>query len=161
MNELININNYHTHFIKLTGRQLSLMAIGFMKIFPGGSLLCENYWGGNFLCGNFPGANFPKWELSRWEFFWVEWECPRCDLSWVGMFFGGSFPCGTHQGGTFLGGTFYVNIFFLRIFCFSRIQLFICKKKYFYPIGKFGSVRKISFCIKKSFSKNLSFCKSN
>ena len=65
------------NFIKLAGWQLSGVAIGWMKIFPGG-----NFLGGKFPGVNFPGGSFPGWELSRW------------DLSWVGIFFGGSFPGG-------------------------------------------------------------------
>ena len=62
------------NFIKLAGWQLSRVAIGWMKIFPG---------------GNFPGRIFPGCELPGW------------DLSWVGIFFAGSFPGGNRLGGSF------------------------------------------------------------
>ena len=96
-NGLININNYCTHFIKLAGWQLSGVVIGWMKIFSGGNLLCENYPGGNFL-----GRSFPGWELSRW------------DLSWVGIFFGVSFPGGNCLVGIIRVAIFRVGVFMLR-----------------------------------------------
>ena len=46
------------------------------------------FLGGSCPCGNFLGRSFPGWELSRW------------DLSWVRIFFGGSFP----------GGSFHVTL---------------------------------------------------
>ena len=60
----ININSYSTHFIKLTGWQLSGVTIGWMKTFPGGNFQGENYPGGNFLGGSCPGGSFPGWELT-------------------------------------------------------------------------------------------------
>ena len=62
-NGLVNINNYCTHFIKLAGWQLSRVAIGSMKIFPG---------------GNYPVGSFPRWELSGWDFSGGQ-------FSWVGI----------------------------------------------------------------------------
>ena len=50
------------NFIKLAGWQLSGVAIGWMKIFPGG-----NFLGGNFPGGSYPGWEFSGWELSVWE----------------------------------------------------------------------------------------------
>ena len=104
-NGLININNYYTHFIKSAGWQLSGVAIDWMKIFPGGNLLCENYPGGNFPGGNFPGGSFPGWEFSGYEF--SGWE-----FSWVGVFLGGSCPGGNHPGGNFPGGSFHMLPYF-------------------------------------------------
>ena len=70
------------------------MAIGWMKIFPGGNLLC-----GNFSGDNFPGGSFPGWELSRWEF--SGWE-----FSWVGVVREGSFQVRVFLGGSYPGGSF-------------------------------------------------------
>ena len=52
------------NFIKLAGWQLFWVAIGCMKIFPGGNFLGGNYPGGKFPGGNFPGGSYPGWEFS-------------------------------------------------------------------------------------------------
>ena len=130
-NGLININNYCTHFIKLAGWQLSGVAIGWMKIFPAGNLLCRNYKGGNFpggnfLGGSFPGGSFPGWELSRWEF--SGWE-----FSWVGVAgweFSGlkfSWVVEVLQVGIFRMGVFMLPFWWGRFdgnFKFSQLSLF-------------------------------------
>ena len=67
------------NFIKLAGWQLSGVAIGWMKISPGGNLLCVNY----------PGGKFPGWEFS-----WV-------GVVRVGVFLGGNCPGGTYPGWEF------------------------------------------------------------
>ena len=54
------------NFIKLAGWQLSGVAIGWMKIFPGG-----NFLGGNHPDGKFPGGNFPGRSFSGWNLSWV------------------------------------------------------------------------------------------
>ena len=56
-NELININS--THFIRLAGWQLSRVATGWMKIFPGVNFQGGNYPGGKFQGGSCPGGSFP------------------------------------------------------------------------------------------------------
>ena len=78
-NGLININSYCTHFIRLAGWQLSGVATGWMKIFPG-----VNFQGGNYPRGKFPGGSFRGWELSGWEFSWVRFVQ-------VGLILGGNF----------------------------------------------------------------------
>ena len=94
-NEWVNyINNYCTHFIKLAGWQLPGVVIGWMKIFPGGNLLCGNYPAGNFPGDNFLGGSFPGWELSRWGF--SGWE-----FSWVGVVRVGIFRVEVFLGGWF------------------------------------------------------------
>ena len=98
-NGLININNYCTHFIKLAGWQLSGVATGWIKIFPGVS-----YPGGKFPGGNFPGGSFPGWELSGWGF--SGWEIPWVGVVCVGIFrveifLGGNCPGGTYPGWEF------------------------------------------------------------
>ena len=113
-NGLININNYCTHFMKLAGWQLSGVAIGWMKNFPRGNLLCENYPGGDFLGDNFPGRSFPGWDMSGWEFSWV-W------IVQVGIILGGNslwwkfygleLSVGNHPGGNFPGRSFHVTFF--------------------------------------------------
>ena len=121
-NGLINISNYCTHFIKLAGWQLSGVAIGWMKIFPGGNLLCGNYPGGNFPSGNFPSGSFPRWQSSGWEFSWV-------GIVQVGLILGGNFlwwkfsrwelSGGNHPGGNFQGGSFHVTLFLTIYSSFS------------------------------------------
>ena len=91
-NGLININNNCTHFIKLAGWQLSGVAVGCMKIFHRGNILCGNCPGGYFPGGNFPGGSCPEGNFPRGRF--RGWELSRWDLFWVKIFFGGSFPGG-------------------------------------------------------------------
>ena len=57
----ININSYCTHFIRLARWQLSGVATGWMKIFPGV----------NFKGGNYPGGKFPDGSFRGWEFSWA------------------------------------------------------------------------------------------
>ena len=78
-NGLININSYCTNFIRLAGWQLSGVATGWMKIFPG-----VNFQGGNYPGGKFPGGSFRGWEFS-----------------WVGVFLGEICPGGTYPGWEF------------------------------------------------------------
>ena len=102
------------NFIKLAGWQLSGVAIGWMKISPGGNLLCVNYPGGKFPGGSFPGWELSGWKLSGWEFSWV-------GIVQVGLILGGNFlwwkfsrwelSGGIHPGGNFLGGSFHVTKF--------------------------------------------------
>ena len=80
-NVLININSYCTHFIRLAGWQLSAVATGWMKIFPGWELS----W----------------WEISGWEFSWV-------GVVRVGVFLGEICPGGTYQGWDFLWWKLFV-----------------------------------------------------
>ena len=82
------------NFTKLAGWQLSRVAIGWMKIFPGGT-----YLGGKFPGASCPGGSFPGWELSRW------------DLSWVGIFFGESFPGRNCPMGIIRVAIFQVEVF--------------------------------------------------
>ena len=72
------------NFIRLAGWQLSGVAIGWMKIFPGWNLLCGNYPGWNFPGVYFPGEIFPGWEFS-----------------WVGVFLGRNCQGGTYPGWEF------------------------------------------------------------
>ena len=100
------------NFIKLAGWQLSGVAIGWMKIFPGG-----NFLGGKFPGVNFPGGSFPGWELPRW------------DLSCVGIFFGGSFRGGNCPVGIIRVAIFQVGIFmlpYLLQFISSTRQIYSC-----------------------------------
>ena len=139
-NGLINISNYCTHFIKLAGWQLSGVAISWMRIFPGGNLLCGNYPGGKFLGWRFPWWELSGWESSGWDFSWVVgvhegifrvgvflggsclggsfpgWELSRWDLSWVGIFFGGSFLGGNCPVGIIRVVIFKVGVFMLPYF---------------------------------------------
>ena len=82
------------NFINLVGWQLFRVAIGWMKIFPGGS--------------------FPGWELCGWEF--LGWKFSWVGVVWVGFILGGNLfwwkfsgwelSGGNHPGGNFLGGSF-------------------------------------------------------
>ena len=99
-NGLININSYCTRLIKLAGWQLSRVAIGWMKIFPGENFQSGNYLGGKFPGGNFSGGCFPGWELSGWEF--SGWEFSQV---------GGNCPGGTYPGWEFSS----VEIFWVEI----------------------------------------------
>ena len=88
-NGLININNHCTHFIKLAGWQLSGLAIGWMKIFPGGNFLGGNYPGRKFPGSNFSGGSLPGWELPGWEF--SGWKFSWVEIVQVEFILGGSF----------------------------------------------------------------------
>ena len=108
-NGLININNYCTHFIRLAGWQLSGVATGWMKIFPGVNFQGGNYPGGKFPGGNFPGGNFLGWELSGWEISWVRFVQ-------VGLILGGDFLwwkvfVWELSGGNHSGSNFHVTNF--------------------------------------------------
>ena len=62
------------NFIRLAGWQLSGVAIGWMKIFPGWELSGWEIF----------GWEFSGWELSGWEFSWV-------GTVQVGLILGGNF----------------------------------------------------------------------
>ena len=128
-NGLININNYCTHFIKLTRWQLSGVAIGWMKIFPDGNLLCQIYQGGNFPGEDFPDGNFPGANFSGREFFWVEWELSRWELSWEGIFFGGSFPSGTFHIFPHIF-CFQIKLFIYKIIFLFHLKIWLCQKNF-------------------------------
>ena len=118
-NGLININNNCTHFIKLAGWQLSRVAVGCMKIFHGGNILCGNCPGGYFPGGNFPGGSFPEWEFSWWEL--SRGEFSAWEISWVGivqvrLILGENFLWWKFSGWELSGGNIRVAIFLVGVF---------------------------------------------
>ena len=74
-NELININNCCTHFIKLAG----------WLIIRG---------------GNWPDENFSRWKSSVWEL--SGWQFSGWEFSWVGVVRVGIVQVGLILGGNFL-----------------------------------------------------------
>ena len=95
------------NFIKLAGWQLSGVAIGWMKIFPGWELSGWKIFG---------------WEFSGWEFSWV--GVVRVDIFWVGVFLGGNCPGGIYPGWEFsLVEVFQVGIIRVGVFMLPLYHL--------------------------------------
>ena len=90
---------------KFSGWDLSKWELSWVGVFSVRVILGGNFPGGNALGGSYPG----------WEFLggsYPEWE-----LSWVGIFFGRSFP-----GENCLVGIIWVTIFQVGLFILSFLH---------------------------------------